>query len=97
LRGPARKRARHGSLGIDDTPGHGRRTWAVLADEARCMRRRLAIEHIVDRALAIERDVSALMLRDSNVAHLLEQLFQHHRFGMRELDELKSVRSRRIG
>ena len=76
---------------IDDAPGHRRRAGTVRGDEARGMRARLAIEDVVDVALAIERDVARLVPRHLDIAHAREQRLELRRLGMGELDEFEPV------
>jgi hypothetical protein len=76
---------------VDHAPRHGGRAGPVLGDEARGVRGRIAIEHVVDAALAIERDVLGAVPGDLDIAHLAKQDAEFLRLGMRELDELEAV------
>ena len=57
----------------------------------------VAIDDVVDRTLAIERDVEPLVARDLDIAHLLEQRLEVPRHRMRELDKLETIGSGRVG
>ncbi len=94
--GAERERAGERMLRIDHAPGHGRGAGAVHGNEASRVAVALAVDHVGDVALAIERDVATLVAGDLDIAHLHEQLFEQARLGMGELDELEAVRARRI-
>ena len=63
----------------------------MLRDEARGMGARLAIDDVVDVALAIERDVARLVPRHLDIAHPREQRFELSGLRVSELDEFESV------
>ena len=56
----------------------------------------LFVDEIVDVALAIDRDLLGLVVRDRHVAHQLEQRVQRFGIGMGVFDELKAVGAHRI-
>jgi len=76
---------------IDDTPGHGRRTWAVRVDKLHPVAAGFRVQHVGDIALAVERDVLRLVFRDGLVTHLAEQCVQLFRLRVSEFDEFKAV------
>ena len=68
----------------------------MLSSELRGMRILLAVHQVVDAALPVDGDVLRLVARDLGVAHPAEQIVQHRRVGMGELDELEAVGSGHI-
>jgi len=83
--------------GIDHAPRHGRRAWSMGGHETRRVRGRVAVEHVVDGALTIERDVLGFVPGDLGVAHLPKQGFELRWLRMREFDELEAVGAGGIG
>ncbi len=94
--GAERHRMREGVLRIDDPPGHRRRAGAVRRDEAHGERAGLGIEHVVDVALPVDRDVLGLVLRHRPVAHAREEARKLLRLRVGEFDELEAVGPDRI-
>src|SRR6478735_184686 len=60
-------------------------------DEARGMRAGLAVDDVVDVALAIERDIARLVPGHLDIAHPRKQRFELRGLGVSELDELEPV------
>ena len=85
-----------GVLRIDDAPRHRRRAGTVRGDEARRERAGLGVEHVVDVALPVDRDVLGLVLGDRPVAHSREQARELLRLRVGEFDELEAVGPDRI-
>jgi hypothetical protein len=79
-----------------DAEGHRAGAGAVIASECLGVAAGLGVDDEVDLALAVERHVLALMLRDRREAHFREQLPQQLRVRRRIFDELEAVGAHRV-
>ncbi|MGY4381508.1 hypothetical protein ACVWZ3_009147 [Bradyrhizobium sp. i1.3.6] len=94
--GAERDRTVIGRLRIDHAKRHRRRAGAVRGDEVEAVGAGLLVDEIVDVALAVDRDLLALVAGDGRITHQLEQRVQLFRIGMRIFDELEPVGAHRI-
>ena len=85
-----------GQLRIDHAKRHRRRARPMRGDEAMAVGAGFFVDEIIDVALAIDRDLLALVAGDRRIAHQLEQGVQFFRLRVGILDELKAVRAHRI-
>ena len=82
-----------GLLRIDHPKRHRRCAGPVRRDEAMAVGAGGLVDEVIDVALAIDRDLLALVAGDRHVAHQLEQRVQLCRLRVRILDELETVRA----
>ncbi|MGY4300164.1 hypothetical protein ACVWXN_008259 [Bradyrhizobium sp. i1.4.4] len=68
----------------------------MRGDEVEAVGAGLLVDEIVDVALAVDRDLLALVAGDGRITHQLEQRVQLFRIGMRIFDELEPVGAHRI-
>jgi hypothetical protein len=68
-----RQRALMGLGRIDHAKGHRRRARPVRGDEIEAMGAGRFVDEIIDVALAIDRDLLGLVVRDRRITHQLEQ------------------------
>ena len=65
----------------------------MLGDKAGSVGVRLAVDEVVDAALAVERNVLGLVPGNLDITHLLEQPLEFARVGMGELHEFEAIRA----
>src|SRR4029078_11190222 len=85
-----------GMIGIDDTPGHGRRARPMLVDEFHAEGFGFGIEDVVNVALTIDGDGLGLVLGYRCKAEFAEKLGELLRLRMGELDEFETIGAGRI-
>ena len=95
--GAKRQRALIGPGGVGDAERHRARAGAVLAGEGLREAVGLGIDDEVETALAMQRHVLGAVPGDDGEPHPLEQVTQPGRIGRGVFDELKALRSHRVG
>src|SRR5208283_430676 len=93
---PSLQRALIGDASVEHAETHGANRGAVGLGEVSRETIGLGVEHEVDVALPVERDVLGTVDADGDKAHQAEQLAELFGFRMRKLDELEAIGSKRI-